>query len=92
MLYFMFYCAKFPVYNLNLIFLPPTILGDWGELSKNYLIDCVSMHNLESVVLVVPEKRCLDITDTGTNGKTDGRTDMAKSIVLITLIKNIYTL
>ena len=73
MLYFMFYCAKFPVYNLNLIFLPPTILGDWGELSKNYLIafcshlDCVSVQNLESVALMVSEKRCLDMTDRRTD-------------------------
>ena len=74
-----FYCAKFQVSNLNFIFLPPTwvaILGGWGELSKNYLIafcppiECVSMQNLESVASMVSEKRCLDMTDRRTDGRT----------------------
>ena len=55
---------------------------------------------------MVSEKRCLDMTDGRTDGRTNGRTDkqtdrqtdgqmdeltdMAKSIFLVKLIKNIY--
>ena len=76
----MIYCAKLQVSNLNIIFLPHTwvvILVDWGELSKNYLIafcphiDCVSMQNLESVALMVSEKRGHGLTDRRTDGRTD---------------------
>ena len=90
MLYFGINCAKLQVSNLNFIFLPRicvAILGDWGELSKNYLMAfCphIDWSALESVALMVSEKHFLDMTDR--------RTDMAKSIFLVVLIKNIYTL
>ena len=83
-----FCCALIQVSNFNFIFLPSTyvaISGDWGELSKNYFIafcphiDWVSMQNLKSVASMMSEKRCLDMTDR--------RTDMAKSIFLVALIK-----
>ena len=41
---------------------------------------------------MVPYKRCLDMTDRRTYGQTDRRTDMAKSIFLVALIKNVYIL
>ena len=74
--------------------------GDFGRPQlSNYLIafcphiDCVSMLCLESVALMVSEKRCLDMTDRRTDGQTDRRTgrrtDMAKSDFLVALIKNI---
>ena len=53
-------------------------MGDWGELSKNYLIafcrhiDFVSMLNLESLALMVSEKRCLDMADRPSDRQTDG--------------------
>ena len=68
-------------------FLPPTWLAiarDWGSNQKNIIY----AQNLDSVALVVSEKRCLDMTDR----QTDGRTDMSKSIFLVALINNIYTL
>ena len=49
---------------------------DWGELSKNYLrafcphIDCVTMKNLESIALMVSEKRTVNTTDRRTDGRT----------------------
>ena len=72
-LYSMSYGAKFRVYNLNFIF---GDFGRLGEFSKNYLIafcphiDCMSMQNLESVALMVSEKRCFDMTDRQTNRRT----------------------
>ena len=44
----------------------------------------MSLQNLESVGLMVSEKHCLHMAD--------GQTDMAKSIFLVALIKNIHTL
>ena len=61
------------------------------ELSKNYLmafyphIACVFMQNLEFVALKMSENLVW-------TWQTDGQTDMAKSIFLVALIKNIYTL
>ena len=49
-------------------------------------MDCMSIPNLGSVALMVFEKHCLDMTDR----QTDEQTDMAKSIFLVALIKNIY--
>ena len=55
----MIYCAKLQVSNF--ILLPPT----WVAILVAFClyIDCVSMQNLESVALMVSEKRCLDMTD-----------------------------
>ena len=47
----------------------------------------MSMQNLEAVALIVAEKRCLDMTD-----MTEEQADMAKSIYLVALLKNIYIL
>ena len=71
-LYFMIYCAKFKVSNLNLIFHHPLrwrFGGTEWELSKNYLtafcphIDYISLQNLEPLALMVSEIHCLDMTD-----------------------------
>ena len=69
--------------------------GDWeglGGVSKkplNRILFAYRPHDYadyESVALMVSEKHCLDMTDR----QTDEQTDMAKSIFLVALIKNIY--
>ena len=86
-----FCCSLFHVL-LCKIFLPPIWATFLGDLSKNYskaicpYIDCVSLQNLESVALMVSEERCLDMT----HRRTDERPDMAKSLFLVALIKNMY--
>ena len=50
------------------------------------------MKNFESVAHIVTEKRCLDLADRLIDERMDGRTELAKSIFLVALMKNIYTL
>ena len=75
---------------LQLNFFTTLLGGDFGRLGvvikklfNSVHIDCVSMKNLESVALMMSDKRCLDMTDRLTD---------VQSIFLVRLIKNIYTL
>ena len=92
----MFYYAKFQVSNLNLIFLQPTwvaILGNSPRVIKKLFNSVLSAHRLrDSAKFGVCSFYGVREMLSGHDIQTDRRMDMAKSIFLVMLIKNIYTL
>ena len=84
-------CAKFQVSNLNLISLRPFwATGESYQKSFNIIL---SAHRRRVYAKFgVYSSYGVRETLSGHDRYTDGRKDMAKSIFLIALIKNIYTL